>query len=286
MKGSERSVQMLLPRGPSVCCKFVKFCLGCNIIFCNIPSDLLFLLFSDTNHEVLFAFCPKVASTTWLRMMIQISGRYRGDIPLRNITLDSPSLQRYGLVYLSKLSAAEGQQKLDSYKKVLFVRNPFERVLSAYKDKLSSAKGKMLYQRMFGRDIMKRKRPNATNEELKTGVGVTFPEFVSWLVDIENVLALDPHFRPIHTLSKPCVLHYDFIGRFETLHDDIDYVLHKLFKLESTKHLPFHNMSKETSKNVIAQNYRNVPTSHIEKIREIYKLDFHLFGYSKDVPGL
>ena len=219
-------------------------------------------------------------------MMIQISGKYSGDVPLKKVTLDYPTLEKYGLVYISKLNPKEGQRRLDTYQKVMFSRNPFERILSAYKDKLSKDKGKELYQRMFGRDIMKRKRPNATKEELKTGYGVTFAEFISWLVDIENVLALDPHFRPIYMLSKPCVINYDFLGRFETLHEDIDYILHKTFKLNDTNHLPFHKMVKETDTSVIAQYYRDIPSSHVEKLREMYKIDFHLFGYSTKIPGL
>ena len=244
------------------------------------------IFFADTNHQVMFAFCPKVASTTWLRMMIQISGKYNGQVPLNKITLDYPTLGTYGLVYISRLDPKEGKRRLETYKKVMFSRNPFERILSAYKDKLSSAKGKELYQKMFGRDIMRRKRPNATKEELNTGYGVTFAEFISWLVDIENVLALDPHFRPIHMLSKPCVLKYDFLGRFETLHEDIDYVLQKMFKLNTTDNLSFHRMSKETNNSVIGQYYNNIPSSDVKKLIEMYKLDFELFGYSLKIPGL
>ena len=53
-------------------------------------------------------------------------------------------------------------------------------MLSAYKDKF--LKDNEYYHPVYGRDIIKRYRPNATKQALKTGSAVTFPEFTKYAI--------------------------------------------------------------------------------------------------------
>ena len=99
---------------------------------------------------------------------------------------------------------------------------------------------------------------------------------------------MDPHWLPIHLIAKPCVIPYNFIGKFETLHEDMEHVLKEGFRIRNTTSLPlnFNSMEKHTNTTVMTKYYGNVPKHHVEKLKEIYKIDFEMFGYSNELPVL
>uniref|UniRef100_A0AAZ3Q2X8 Carbohydrate sulfotransferase n=1 Tax=Oncorhynchus tshawytscha TaxID=74940 RepID=A0AAZ3Q2X8_ONCTS len=90
-------------------------------------------------------------------------------------------------------------ERLCSYTKVLFVWEPLEGLVSAFHDKFESSN--WYYHSAFGRPIISRYRANASLSALRTDDGVTFREFVQYLLDVSQ-------------LCSPCLLHYDFIGKF------------------------------------------------------------------------
>ena len=55
------------------------------------------------------------------------------------------------------------------------MRHPFERVLSAYRNKLQDPYN-ALYQRAYGSQVLRMFRKNLTDAEYKVGQNVTFPE--------------------------------------------------------------------------------------------------------------
>ena len=63
----------------------------------------------------------------------------------------------------------------------MFVRHPVERVLSAYRDKFTTTmSGGQRFQKLYGRDIIKRFRKNPSMPSLKKGNDVKFDEFVQY----------------------------------------------------------------------------------------------------------
>ena len=116
-----------------------------------------------------------------------------------------------------------------------------------------------------------------------TGDDVTFPEFIQYVVASGNSRNNDEHWRQQHLLSSPCHVNYTFIGKFETLHEDMAFLVSKLFGLNHMKHSEFMNRSKTTDQSVMTEYYKDIPNDHIEELRKLYFYDFLLFGYKMEL---
>jgi len=150
-----------------------------------------------------------------------------------------------------------------------------ERVLSAYKNKF--VEPNEYYHPAYGREIIKRYRPNATKEALKTGSGVTFPEFTQFWVETRR---WDEHWGQFDRLCHPCAVNYDFIGRFENLFEDASYLIKKAGIDDRVSSLSFR--SSNTAADML-HYYSQIPKQRIFQMAQIYQSDYELFGYS--FPG-
>ena len=101
-------------------------------------------------------------------------------------------------------------ERLETYTKILFVREPMERMVSAYRDKFENPN--KYYHNLFGKPIISKYRANPSAEALKTGDGVTFKEFVQYLLDVHRPVGMDIHWDQANNLCHPCLLDYDFIS--------------------------------------------------------------------------
>ncbi|XP_050709127.1 carbohydrate sulfotransferase 11-like [Eriocheir sinensis] len=59
------------------------------------------------------------------------------------------------------------------------------------------------------------------------GHNVTFAEFLRFISEAGRGTKeqRNEHWRPMHELCQPCAVHYDFIGKYENLKEDADYLL-------------------------------------------------------------
>ena len=240
----------------------------------------------------------------------------------------------------------------------LFVRNPYDRILSAYIDKVF-VPNPMFWEK-FGIPAIKMFRENASMTRLQCGHDATFSEFVKFVVWSETTKQKqDPHFTTISELCLPCEKKFTFVGKIENALEDFTFVLTqfglnssvtamgdnfrnlaaedaisdsinspfrwqaKIFKCKSWKEaemriwrklqirgligisqkLPnetFRRASnfikfaraarqmtnsselKEQKKVIFQDIYSSVPIETMEKFREVFHLDFKLFGYDKD----
>ena len=114
---------------------------------------------------------------------------------------------------------------------------------------------------------------------------VTFAEFAQFVVDEwSTAKVMNEHWRPQYLLCSPCNIEYDFIGRFEHLNDDANYMLAKLTASGgpgSNVTFPIRNASG--SARVLPQQlkkfYADVSHDIVRKLIRIYKYDYELFGY-------
>lgn len=230
----------------------------------------------DHKHKLLYCYVPKVACTNWKRVLMVLTDR----INVTNL-MDIPASLAHAntsLTRLSEYNKAQAQYFLTHYTSFLVVRQPFERVLSAYRNKLEDNQPSAKYfQARIGRYIIKRYRQNPSKIDLETGDNVTFREFVQYLIreGIRNDAA-NEHWKPIYELCYPCAVNYTFIGKYEHMDEDSDVILNMV---NAPPILFPHSKSGQTSEK-LKFYLRQLPLSDIEQLYRMYELDFKLFGYN------
>ncbi|XDV24553.1 hypothetical protein PO909_028686, partial [Leuciscus waleckii] len=187
------------------------------------PSDLKHLVV-DEEHELIYCYVPKVACTNWKRVMMVLSsrGKYSDPMEIPSNEAHIPS----NLKTLNQYSIPDINHRLKNYLKFLFVREPFERLVSAYRNKFTLRYNTSFHKR-YGTKIVRRYRKNATAEALQSGADVKFQEFADYLVDpgTQREAPLNEHWQTVYSLCHPCHIHYDLVGKYETLEEDANYVL-------------------------------------------------------------
>lgn len=160
-----------------------------------------------------------------------------------------------------------------------FSRNPWDRLVSGYKNK--ALEGKFAY--IF-------KRPC---EWLKRGMPpLTFKQFVTCMLDRSKgpgtplssstaALQINEHWMPLYTIAVPCIANYTLIADFEHFNNDTAEAL-KILNLKAT--LTHRNPTKQTKS--LSDWYDELDWNMIEDLKELYKYDFQIFGYDPTPPNL
>lgn len=104
-----------------------------NLSHTAVSKFVLDRIFVCDKHKILFCQTPKVGNTQWKKVLIVLNGAFPSieEIP-ENVVHDH---EKNGLPRLSSFSEAEIQKRLKTYFKFFIVRDPFERLISAFKDK-------------------------------------------------------------------------------------------------------------------------------------------------------
>ena len=151
-----------------------------------------------------------------------------------------------------------GKKHFDAYFKFTFVRNPWDRLLSAY-------------------NFLKKGGLNHMDQQFCDDVLCeydTFEKFVMEWVDSESVegwVHFIPQYRYVYDDDMKLVV--DFVGKFENFNEDFEKVRDTLQVGIPLKHL---NKTKDKEE----KSYRDAYTSEMaEKVTDIYKKDIQLFGY-------
>lgn len=171
----------------------------------------------DDERKVIYCFIPKVASTSWKRVFVLLTRH-----PKQNVSTMTRQAVHGTLPFLS--SDKNKEEKLRTYKKFMVVRHPFERVLSAYRDKLEDWEpADSAFPRMVKKRIGKyRDNPNKKKED-----NITFTEYIRFISELGRSSSeqQNEHWLPMHELCEPCSIQYDFISKFENLQEDSEYLL-------------------------------------------------------------
>ena len=170
--------------------------------------------------------------------------------------------------HISNYTEKERKHRLKTYFKFVFVREPLERLLSAYKDRLVKHATTTIDER---KEIVKKFRPWEFEPEGKNFV--SFVEFIGYISDNNTI---NPHWRQYEKLCHPCVFNYDFIGHLETLEEDAALLLKMAGITDRVTFPPIH---KSTGSTEALQYYSQVPPEYINRIGELYRSDFEMFGY-------
>ncbi|XP_072928080.1 carbohydrate sulfotransferase 13-like isoform X1 [Hemitrygon akajei] len=241
-------------------------------------ADLRHLIV-DNRHRLLYCYVPKVASTNWKRVMQVLAGQAAEPLDIPASQAHSPGR----LPTLDTYPPAGINQRLRHYLKFLFVREPFERLVSAYRSKFAHARAHAFHRR-YGTRIVRRHRQRPSARARTSGADVTFAEFAWYLADPRTRVRDGPfneHWETVHALCHPCQLRYDVLGRHETLAADARYLL----ALAGHEHpvafpAPAPGSKGTTTLGMTAAYFRNLSAFYRRKLYRIYRLDYELFNYT------
>ena len=158
----------------------------------------------------------------------------------------------------------------NKYFKFAFVRNPYVRLLSAYKSKIE----KNLPAKY---EILSVLHSENDKSKLDLQEQVSFEAFID-IVCSQEVVNMNSHWKiqkyHIHYDS----IEYDFIGKLENVEQDLSFVTRKIFGSE-TKRLPISKNFTDSSS--LLNNYYDRALAR--RVEEKYKSDFECFGYNSSI---
>ncbi|XP_014772812.2 carbohydrate sulfotransferase 11 [Octopus bimaculoides] len=244
-------------------------------------SEFSSILVNDP-HGFMYCQIPKVACTNWRRVLLVLTGYYNTTKGSQLKAMDvHDSYDKY-LTYLSDLSPGGISYRLRNYKKFLFVREPFQRLVSAFRNKILTSKNEYFFQR-FGRIILKRYRNRSMSENSMRKTKVKFSEFVHYLLDASSrKVSLNDHWGHFSPLCHPCSIKYDFIGKYETLERDAHFILRNLTPKHSVR-FPSRNDTyrhAQTGTDLVAKYFDTLSTASVNRLWMMYRKDYFLFNYS------
>ncbi|XP_071481620.1 carbohydrate sulfotransferase 11-like [Diadema antillarum] len=189
----------------------------------NISTDLdsatlkkFDFLLAIPDMKLIYCYVPKVSCTSWKRLLLSLNGYtcFLND----TCGADAHMLARRRFVRMSRMTVAAAQEIFTSYTSFFFVRNPYSRVLSAYLEKVLYHPESKIQNELT--EWFKEHHPGQTHENQSQPF--TYREFVTHYMKAGEK---NQHWEDMNKLCFPCHVNYDFIGHYETLKPDSDFIL-------------------------------------------------------------
>jgi len=199
-------------------------------------------------HQCIFVHIPKTAGVSISRTVFgNLGGRHR-------------PIKKYQLIFSKK--------EFDRYFKFTFVRNPWDRVFSAY-------------------NFLKKGGMNEENRRWAASNLAPYKDFEDFIKRGLNKSNVKQHMHFSPQYGFLCVrysqgISVDFLGFFENIQDDFEYILNKL---SLNPNLPLRHDNKTASSDKL--NFRDFYTNEMrDTVAEVYERDIELLGYNFDNSSL
>ncbi len=225
------------------------------------------------SHKLKYVYVvnPKVASTSVRNRLHELNG-----FPPLDDPRDVMGHRNSGFDLPKTMSAKALKDVLVSpdYYKFSFVRNPFDRIVSAY----------TYFQRGIEKNPPEEKRrlyvrAKDPRRDPKTRTRMTFAEFVEGVCNGGPVQ--DQHWRTQSDILKLDIIPYDFVGKFESFSDDLAFVLKRLGADDEIVARARQVTNASKRKPDVGAYYTDRLAG---MVREAFADDFSNFDYSRDVP--
>ncbi|CAH1800377.1 unnamed protein product [Owenia fusiformis] len=235
-------------------------------------------LIVDEKLKLVFCFVPKAASTSWASIIIS----HHSNCSIES--LDSNEIWNSRRKYIKPMWEFTSQERmkiLRDYLKVLVVRDPLDRIYSAWYDKFRYYN--KWFAEKYGKYVINMTRPNGINSDLKKGQYITFAEFIQYLTILDDISTTNEHWKPIYDICHPCHVTYDIITNFYNIEEESNFVLQKL-GLVNMK-FPFKHVNNLPSKTETSfsfqkmyQLYKQFNVETMMKLKDAYIMDYKIFN--------
>ena len=220
--------------------------------------------------------CSQIGCTNMKRLMLYMGGHLPPstiDWPwVEDNTYLEPALKHASLMNTT-LTTAQKRSMMHTYYKFMIVRNPLERIVSGYRNKIEppvDRKKQDSFPHKVKKQILMSNRPGQflhwqkVSKTEAVNISVTFREFVHYLLDTDTD-ELNEHFRGSMDICHPCILHYDFYGNFKNYSHDARALIKK-FKTDPRYYHDesLHSASEQTA--LLLEHYYDQLTSR-EKVK-------------------
>lgn len=214
------------------------------------------------NHKYIFVETPKVACST---IKISLQRLELGLEKFERAHFEDVHVRDFSpLLHLTQLPNFEEYLVSKDYFRFCFVRNPYNRLLSCYLDKIAGPE--KYKERISLLDFM----------GLDANHQLSFREFVE-AIESQSPLEMDYHWRHQSYLTCQTTIQYDFVGKLESFDFDFKKVsehlspeMHKYY-LSEVRH--------QTNANQLLLKYYDKDL--FDRVYDIYEVDFLNFSYNK-----
>jgi len=223
------------------------------------------LMYQDTWH-LLYCWIHKVASSSWSKVFFYLKGK---EVPASRL---HEAAQKFSLFSANtKLETAISNSLVFT-----IVRHPFERLVSAYRDKFELAKKYAYVYSHYANKILSLASPLQVKKTRRP----TFSEFVDYLLKVP-VQQYNDHWVPYWLHCHVCEMEYDIIGKMETIAEDMDFIAEESGLAAANISLPWANR-KSSGDKVSLDYFQGLSLAQVKSLYAIYKPDFEMFGYQAE----
>lgn len=229
--------------------------------------------------SLLYCWVHKAASTSWNKIFIQLAEKALN----RTLIIPERNLHEAAAIFRPP---GEGIDQLIS-KSLLFmvVRHPFERLVSAYRDKFElGSKFDFIYL-SYAADILKIRYTGGTDVKKKAKLSKlprpSFVQFIDYLLRTD-VRKYNTHWRPYWIHCNICKIQFDIFAKFETLADDMETIRDVAGLGKEDIQLPWTNR-KDANSNRTAEYFKPLGRERVQRLFKIYQIDFEMFDYSHEI---
>ena len=243
-------------------------------------------MFFSSAYKFIYCQIPKVASSNWMEIMSQLEGNLH-----RNKAKNIHSVK---LPVITSMKYPGFKAIFNRYRKFMVIREPFKRVVSAYKDKLLPFKNlnRTKFHRLAKFITYYYRSANSSNKNFFP----SFEEFIAFITDAGAVATkYKPHYsEPRHwmpqtSLCYPCNIDYDYILELDRVAVESKYLFERLEVPENTTFPKSKRHLNQTYlfpayDNETMEYFRSVSPNYIYALYRYYKKDYAVFGYK--IPNL
>ena len=254
------------------------------------------ILVSD-EHKLLVCLPAKTGSSNFKNVLIKASSTYKRGKYTAEIGQDqlhwTDVLRHFGVRNLNDYSRKDIENILQTYTKVIVVRNPMVRVYSAYREKLVRRHANETcarHRKHMAPWIARIARPKSldTKPETCPKPDITFEEFLTTFAKYPDLIKTDVHWSSVEDDCLPCTIKFDHVLRLETGHTDLRFFVSDILNQSDwsgTERIR-NRMGSFDERQVAANSFRetfeqfqNISSRTFERVKLAYSKYMQLFGY-------